>query len=128
MRTWFSGCETTRPARRTLAPITGVFFILIVAFGAAALGKRFRVYSIATMVIVVACGAVTGTYASQVQADLPTPAVGVWERISIATFMGWIAVLATALLRAPNAATTPDRRRRRASALKQRSDGLRGRA
>jgi len=44
---------------------------------------------------------VTGTYASQVQADLPTPGVGVWERISIATFMGWIAVLAIALLRAP---------------------------
>ena len=31
----------------------------------------------------------------------PTPWVGVWERISIAAFMGWIAVLATALLRAP---------------------------
>jgi hypothetical protein len=91
------------------AAITGVFFMLIVGFGAAALGKRFRVYSIVTMVIVLACGAVTGTYASQVQADLPTPGVGVWERISIATFMGWIAVLATALLRAPHAGTTPDR-------------------
>ena len=92
------------------AVITGFFFMLMVGFGAAALGKRFRVYSIATMVIVLACGAVTGTYASQVQADLPTPWVGVWERISIAMFMGWIAVLATALLRAPHAATTPDRR------------------
>jgi hypothetical protein len=92
------------------AAITGVFFMFIVGFGAAALGKRFRVYSIATMVIGLACGAVTGTYASQVQADLPTPGVGVLERISIATFMGWIAVLATALLRAPHAATTPDHR------------------
>jgi hypothetical protein len=92
------------------AAITGVFFMLIVGFGAAALGKRFRVYSIATIVIVLACGAVTGTYASQVQADLPTPGVGVWERISIATFMAWIAVLATALLRAPHNGTTPDRR------------------
>ena len=82
------------------AAITGFFFMLMVGFGAAALGKRFRVYSIATIVIVFACGAVTGTYASQVQADLPTPWVGVWERISIAAFMGWIAVLATALLRA----------------------------
>jgi hypothetical protein len=88
------------------AAITGVFFMLIVGFGAGALSKRFRVYSIATMVIVLACGAVTGTYASQVQADLPTPWVGVWERISIVTFMGWIATLATALLRAPNVATT----------------------
>jgi hypothetical protein len=86
------------------AAMTGVFFLLIVGFGAAALGKRFRVYSIATMVIGLACGAVTGTYASLVQADLPTPWVGVWERISIATFMAWIAVLAMALLRAPRRA------------------------
>lgn len=68
--------------------------------GAAALGKRFRWYSIATVVIVLACGAVTGTYAADVQADLPTPWVGIWERISIAAFMAWIVVLATALLRA----------------------------
>lgn len=87
------------------AAVTGVFFVLIVGFGAAALGKRFRVYSIATIAIVLACGAVTGTYASRIQADLPTPGVGVWERISIATFMAWIAVLATALLRAPHVAT-----------------------
>jgi uncharacterized protein YndB with AHSA1/START domain len=92
------------------AAITGIFFMVIIGFGAAALGKRFRVYSIATLVIGLACGAVTGTYASQVQADLPTPGVGVWERISIATFMAWIAVLAIALLRAPHAATTSDRR------------------
>jgi uncharacterized protein DUF998 len=92
------------------AAITGVFFMLIVGFGAAALGKRFRVYSLATMVIVLACGAVTGTYASQVQADMPTPGVGVWERVSIATFMGWIAVLAIALLRRPHAAMTSNHR------------------
>jgi glutamate racemase len=87
-----------------------VFFMFIVGFGAAALGKRFRNYSIATMVIVLACGAATGTYASRIQADLSTPWVGVWERISIAAFMGWIAVLATALLRAPRdaAADRPD--------------------
>jgi uncharacterized protein DUF998 len=80
------------------AMITGCFFVLIVGFGAAALGKRFRVYSIATLVIGLACGAVTGTYASQVQADLPTPWVGLWERMSIVTFMAWIAVLAAVLL------------------------------
>ena len=84
------------------AAITGVFFVLIVGFGAAALGKRFRIYSIVTILVVLACGAVTGTYASQIQADLPTPGVGVWERISIAGFMAWIAVLAIALLRDPH--------------------------
>jgi uncharacterized protein YndB with AHSA1/START domain len=104
------GATLTDTLHLVWAAITGVFFVLIVGFGATALGKRFRVYSIATMVIVLACGAVTGTYASQVQADLPTPGVGVWERISIATFMAWIVVLATALLRAPDAAATFDRR------------------
>jgi hypothetical protein len=102
------GATLTDTLHLVWAAITGVFFLLIVGFGAAALGKRFRVYSIATMVIGLACGAVTGTYASQVQADLPTPWVGVWERISIATFMTWIAVLATALLRAPRPAATAD--------------------
>jgi hypothetical protein len=86
------------------AAVTGVFFMLIVGFGAAALGKRFRLYSIATMAIVLTCGAVTATYASDVQADLPTPWVGAWERISIATFMAWIVVLAVALFRAPRGA------------------------
>jgi hypothetical protein len=80
--------------------------MLIVGFGAAALGRRFRVYSIVTIVIVLVCGAVTGTYAAQIQADLPTPGVGVWERISIAAFMARIVLLAAALLRAPHAAAT----------------------
>ena len=53
------------------------------------------------MVIVLVCGAVTGTYASDVQANVPTPWIGIWERLSIATFMAWTAALATALLRAP---------------------------
>ena len=84
------------------AAMTGLFFVLIVGFGAAALSKRFRVYSVVTIAVGLVCGAVTGTYASRIQADLPTPWVGVWECISIATFAAWIAVLATVLLRAPN--------------------------
>jgi hypothetical protein len=98
------GSTLTDTLHLVWAMITGLFFVLIVGVGAAALGKRFRVYSIVTMAIGLACGAVTGTYASQVQADLPTPWVGLWERISIAAFMAWIAVLSTALLRAPRRA------------------------
>jgi hypothetical protein len=89
------------------AAFTGVCFVLTMGFGAAALGARFRAYSIATLVIGLTCGVVTGTYASRVQANLPTPGVGVWERISIAAFMGWIAVLAVALLRAQHTGVTP---------------------
>jgi len=84
------------------AAITGVCFTLILIFGAAALGKRFRVYSILTIVLVLVCGFVTGTYAEGIQFNLPTPGVGTWERVSIALFMGWIAVLAAALIRQDN--------------------------
>jgi hypothetical protein len=78
---------------------TGLLFMLETGFGAAAFGKRFCLYSIVTIAIVVACGAIVGTYTSQIQANLPTPWAGVWERIDIAAYMAWIATLAIALLR-----------------------------
>jgi len=90
--------------------VTSVFFMVALGFGAAAFGKRFRLYSIATMVIVLACGAWTATYAPGIQANLPTPWAGVWERINTNAFMVWIAVLATALLRAPQLTGTADGR------------------
>src|SRR5262245_24411607 len=89
--------------------VTGVLFLSALGFGAAALGKRFRAYSIATCVIVLAAGAWTATYASQVQANIPTPGVGVWERINITAFMLWVAVLAATLLRDPNRTATEHR-------------------
>ncbi len=79
--------------------ITSVFFVLALGFGAASLGKRFRAYSIATLVVVLISGAVTGTYAPQMQANLPTPGAGIWERIDTTAFMLWIAVLAISLWR-----------------------------
>jgi hypothetical protein len=90
--------------------VTGFLFLFETGFGAAAFGKRFRLFSIATIVIVLACGVLTATYTSQIQADLPTPWVGVWERISAAVYMLWVAVLAAALLRAPTGAPRADRR------------------
>jgi hypothetical protein len=44
-------------------------------------------------------GSLVGLDASKVQANLPTPWVGVWERISIGVFLLWVMVLAVALLR-----------------------------
>jgi hypothetical protein len=90
--------------------VTSVCFIGALGFGAAALGKRFRLYSVATMVVVFVCGAWTGTYAPGIQANLPTPWVGVWERINTNAFMVWIGVLATALVRAAQPMGTPDAR------------------
>jgi len=92
------------------AMVNGLFFLLAVGFGAAAFEKRFRVYSIATLVILLACGAWSGTYASAIQANLPTPWAGVWERITSTTYMLWIAVLATTLLRTRDPVVVTGRR------------------
>jgi hypothetical protein len=83
-----------------LAMVTVLLMLLAIGFGAAAFGKRFRLYSIATMVILVAFGALTGLDAPRIAANLPTPWVGVWERINIGVFLLWVVILAIALLRA----------------------------
>jgi hypothetical protein len=61
------------------------------------------------MVIVLGCGAWAGTYASRLQANLPTPWAGVWERMNTTAFMVWIAVLAITLLRTRKLAIMPSR-------------------
>lgn len=84
-----------------LGGVTVVLMLLAIAFGAAALGKRFLVYSIASLVILVAFGALTFLDAPRIAANLPTPWIGVWERINIGVFLVWVVVLAVSLLRAP---------------------------
>ena len=81
------------------AMVTVLLMLLAMGFGAAAFGKRFRLYSIATMAILAAFGTLTSVNAPRISANLPTPLVGVWERINIGVFLLWVVVLATALLR-----------------------------
>ncbi len=76
-----------------------LLFVLSIAFGATAFGKRFRLYSIATILLVLVFGALTGMDASKVANNEPTPWVGVTERIAVFGSMLWISVLAFALLR-----------------------------
>jgi hypothetical protein len=70
-----------------------------IAFGAASFGRRFRVYSIVTMVIFIVCGVLAGMQGPNVAANLPTPYLGVLERINIYAYMIWIVVLSITLLR-----------------------------
>jgi hypothetical protein len=79
--------------------VTSLLFMAALGFGANGFGKRFRLYSLATIVIVFGCGAWTGTYAPAMQANMPTPWVGVWERINTNVFMLWVVVVAAVLLR-----------------------------
>ena len=82
-----------------LAIVTVLLMLLDMGFGAAALGRRFRLYSIATMVILVVFGALTGVDSRRIAANLPTPWIGVWERINIGAYQHWVVVLAVTVLR-----------------------------
>ena len=82
-----------------LGGVTVFLMFLAIGFGAAAFGKRFRLYSIASLLVLLAFGGLTFLEAPRLQANLPTPWIGLWERINISVFLLWVAVLATTLLR-----------------------------
>ena len=92
-----------------LGAVTVVLMFLAVGYGARAFGTRFRLYSIATIVVLLAFGGLTFLEAPRLQADLPTPWIGLWERINISVFLVWVAVVATLLLRARRVGAANDR-------------------
>jgi hypothetical protein len=87
-----------------LGAVTPLLMFLFIAFGAAAMGTRFRIYSILTLVVLVGGGVLTGTETARVTAGEPAAWLGLAERTAIGAYLLWIAVLATALgRRAPRA-------------------------
>lgn len=80
------------------AMMTLLFMMLMMGFGAAALGKRFRLYTIATFVVFIVFGVLIGLEAPGIPANLPTPRIGIWERINIGSFMLWVMVFSATLL------------------------------
>jgi len=81
------------------AGMTLLFMMLLMGFGAAALGKGFRNYTIKTFIVFIVFGMLTFMESSHLEANLPTPRMGLWERINIAAFMLWVVVFASVLLR-----------------------------
>ncbi len=78
--------------------VTVLLMMLMIGFGAAAFGKRFRIYSIASIVAFIVFGTFTGLDSPRIAANLPTPLIGIWERINIGVFLLWLVVLAIVLL------------------------------
>lgn len=79
--------------------INGVVTLVALGFAAVASGRRFRLYSIVTIVAILAAGVMTSMSAPELQANLPTPGMGVWERINIGAWLLWVAVLSATLVR-----------------------------
>jgi len=79
----------------------GVFLFMFPAMiaGAVAFKGPFRIYSIVTMVLFILFGVLTGLMQPQMAANLPTPMMGIWERVNIYGYMLWIVILSIKLLR-----------------------------
>lgn len=86
-------------AHVVLGGVTVFLMFLAIGFGATAFGKRFRLYSIASIVVLLTFGGLTFLEAPRLQTNLATPWIGLWERINISVFLLWVVVLAAALLR-----------------------------
>jgi hypothetical protein len=80
-----------------LTSVIVLFILLAIGFGATAFGKRFRLYSIGTILILLVFGALAGLDGPRLAAQQPTPWLGVTERINIGGFLLWDVVLAIAL-------------------------------
>ena len=76
--------------------------LLMIGFGAVALGKGFRIFSVAIVLAFIVFGILTTKESQGIQANLPTPHVGTWERINIGAYMLWIIVFAIMLLKRNN--------------------------
>lgn len=86
--------------------VTVLLFLLILGFGAMSDGKWFRFYSFATILMLILFGVWAFMDAPRIAANLPTPWVGVRERINIYGYMVWMAVLAIVLLRTEKRSNT----------------------
>jgi hypothetical protein len=78
--------------------ITLVLMLLTIGFGAAAMGKSFRIYSFLTIAVFMVFGILTWLASPGISTNIPTPMIGVWERINIGAYMLWMIVLAVLLL------------------------------
>jgi hypothetical protein len=82
-----------------LGGVTVCLMFLAIGFGAAAFGRRFRRYSVLTLVVLLVFGGLTFLEAPRLQMNQATPWIGLWERINISVFLLWVVVLAGVLWR-----------------------------
>lgn len=76
-----------------LAGANSLIFFVVIGLGIATWGGRFRVYSIITLIAMLACGAYTGMQAPDVSANADTAWVGIAERVTVFGSMIWIGAL-----------------------------------
>ena len=76
-----------------------IFILIMIWFGAAYLKRRFRLYTIFTVLIFLLFGLLTSIESKGIESGQPTPYIGLWERLNMLVYMTWIIVFAISLLR-----------------------------
>ena len=101
------------------APTKGSVEPFFIAVGASLFGRRFRLYSIATLLTLLVFGTWTGIEAGRLAAGQPTPWLGAGERIHIGAYLLWVVVLAFTIRRStvPPALSGSERAVRMADAI-----------
>jgi Protein of unknown function (DUF998) len=82
-----------------MGAVSNLFMMVSMGFAAAAFGMRFRFYTIVTILTLLTFGILTGMSAPDVNANRPTPWVGIYEMIMLGVFFLWVIVLAIILLK-----------------------------
>lgn len=91
--------SATDTGHLVMSGITVFLMTALIFFGSGASGKWFRAYSFLTISAMLAFGAYVGAQAPRVAAQLPTPWMGIMERVSVFSVMLWALALAVVLLR-----------------------------
>jgi hypothetical membrane protein len=76
-----------------------LLMFLFIGFAAAGSGRAFRLYSVLTVAIIVVGAILSGMQIPRIEAGLPTPGLGVFERLNIYSMLLWVAVFGVSLLR-----------------------------
>jgi hypothetical protein len=97
-----SGNSLTDVMHIVFAIVTVLLMMVMMGFGAAALDRHFRFFTLIIFLLFLVFGFLTGREGPRISANLSTPLVGVWERINIGLFDLWVIAFAIKLLRLKN--------------------------
>lgn len=90
---------TTDTLHIAFAAAAILLIMTFIGFGAAALDNAFRLYSAATLIVMLAAGFVVSTQVTAIASGQPTPWMGLVERVSVYLPMIWLIAFADRLLR-----------------------------
>jgi hypothetical protein len=98
----------TDKAHIAWAMVTVLMMVAMMITAARALGKQFKLFTLACLALFMLFGFLTFTEAGALAANEPTPMIGVWERMNIFLFLLWVGVLSVLMRRREKAGVDHD--------------------